>query len=540
MDPLEAGNEAVRNGDWPAARAAFERAIESVPSPEAYEGLGLATFWLEDADAAIGARESAFKLYRRRGDWAGAARQAILLADDYFTFRGQRRVSSGWLSRARRLLEGRELSPEHGMLASEAGFIALTADHDMQAALGYGAEAFACGRALGIIEVEMYGLALQGLGLVSQGNVDQGMALLDEATAAATGGELTDLAIAGVICCYVIFACEWVHDFGRAAEWCERVKAFCERWQLSSLLGICRAHYGSVLTSQGAWADAEEQLVAASGVLASTRPVLAVEARVRLGELRRRQGRLDEAEALFASAAIHPNALLGKAGLALDRGELESASELARRFLRRLSPVVRAERIPGLEILVRASLRLGQRSAAEEAASELGAIARGIGTAPLLAAHQVTEALLAAGAGRLAEARAALEDAADALAASNAPYEAARARLDLAEVLRLIGRKAESEFESARAAEILEHLRGAETAIRASAAGDDVHGLTPREREVLALIAAGLSNHDVAEHLVLSVRTVERHISTLYSKLSISGKAARAAATAFAIRNGLA
>jgi pimeloyl-ACP methyl ester carboxylesterase/DNA-binding CsgD family transcriptional regulator len=64
----------------------------------------------------------------------------------------------------------------------------------------------------------------------------------------------------------------------------------------------------------------------------------------------------------------------------------------------------------------------------------------------------------------------------------------------------------------------------------ASAVPTTLDGLSPRELEVLGLVAAGLTNEAIAERLVLSVRTVERHLSTIYAKLRLSGKAARAAA----------
>lgn len=65
-------------------------------------------------------------------------------------------------------------------------------------------------------------------------------------------------------------------------------------------------------------------------------------------------------------------------------------------------------------------------------------------------------------------------------------------------------------------------------------------GLSPRELEVLGLVAAGLTNEAIAERLVLSVRTVERHLSTIYAKLRLSGKAARAAAAVSFIENRVA
>jgi pimeloyl-ACP methyl ester carboxylesterase/DNA-binding CsgD family transcriptional regulator len=74
--------------------------------------------------------------------------------------------------------------------------------------------------------------------------------------------------------------------------------------------------------------------------------------------------------------------------------------------------------------------------------------------------------------------------------------------------------------------ELFEFL-GTSTARATAARFDD---LSPRELEVLGLVAGGLTNEEIAERLVISVRTVERHLSTIYAKLQLSGKAARAAA----------
>ena len=67
---------------------------------------------------------------------------------------------------------------------------------------------------------------------------------------------------------------------------------------------------------------------------------------------------------------------------------------------------------------------------------------------------------------------------------------------------------------------------------RARTAAADVYELSEREREVLELVAAGMSNEQIAEKLFLSSRTVERHLSNVYAKLRLSGKSARAAAAA--------
>jgi DNA-binding CsgD family transcriptional regulator len=536
----------MARGAWAEAHAAFAQAVAANESPQGLEMLGLAAFWMEDADACIAARERAFRLYRAGGDRFGAARAAITLADDYFTFRDQKQIAGGWLLRARRLLGGLESSPEHGWLACQSGYLALMGDHDTAAAGRFGAEATARGRALGVVDIEMFGLALEGLTLVGKGEIAAGMARLDEAAAAATSGEVADPSVAGTICCTLIFACEWVRDYPRAAEWCERVKVLCEQWQISSLLGVCRAHYAGVLIWQGAWPEAERELAASSAVLGNMRPALAAEATVRLGELRRRQGRWAESSELFERATAHPQSLLGKAALALDRGDAQAAREWAERYLRRLPAESRPERAPGLELLVRSGLAGGDLAGARSAGEELHSIALETATAPLRALAATAEGLLAFAAGELTRSRQLLEDSADLFERSGAPFEAATARLDLARILDALGRPGEAARERAHAETAFRGLgRSPEATGPASpgpppALAPNPAGLTSRENEVVGLIANGLSNHEIAAELVLSLRTVERHISTIYEKLGARGKAARAAAGVYAVRHGLA
>ena len=218
--------------------------------------------------------------------------------------------------------------------------------------------------------------------------------------------------------------------------------------------------------------------------------------------------------------------MLVRAALALDRGDPTGAAAETERFLRRVGTSDRFERVSALELVVRARLELGDRTAAVDAVEELERIAATVGTAPLRAA-----ALLARG--RLDGSVGALEDAADLYDACGAKHEAAHARLELARALRAEKRDREAGLAEERAGAVLVDL-GAPV----PAAQPERALLTRREREVLRLVATAASNDAIAAELVLSVRTVERHVENIYDKIGVSGRTARAAATAWALANG--
>jgi ATP/maltotriose-dependent transcriptional regulator MalT len=262
----------------------------------------------------------------------------------------------------------------------------------------------------------------------------------------------------------------------------------------------------------------------------------AFDAVVRLAELRRRQGRPEEAVAVVEQVREHRLAPIVRAGLALDRGDAAAAAEEAERYLRRVQARDRFERVPALELLVQAKLALGDAAGAERAAAELDEIAERGGTAALRAA-----ALLARG--RVAVARGspdgseALDDAAALYRGCGARLDAARALHELAEALTASGRDEAAALAEDEATRELAELGLVSITRRASSGAD---GLTGREREVLRLVAQGRSNEEIAAQLVLSVRTVESHVASIYGKVGVSGRTARAAATAYALSRGLA
>lgn len=531
---LEAGQAALQGGAWQEARAQFEAALAEEPTPAAFLGLGIAAAAQLDAATTLEAHEQGYRLARSLRDDRSAARLALELAVDCMYFRGPAEAG-GWLERASHLLEQVPLGEEHGMLTYIRASSALNDMHDPATARRLTAEGLAIARDIDYVPGEMLFLALDGLALVAAGEVEEGMRHLDEATTAAIAGEVEDARFVELICCHLIDACKRVRDFDRAREWCRRVEEIATRLDDAVIFTMCRNYYGEVLVWRGAWQEAELALAAASRDLANAGRD-ASDSLVRLAELRRRQRRFEEAEALLAEAEGHPLASIVAAGLAIDRGDTRRGAEEAERYLRRVGEDDRLMRIPALELLVRARLALGRTREAQRAADELAAIADSVGTAPLRAAALLARGRIEADA-RSELALATLADAADLFRENGVRAEAAVARLELATALRTLGREEEAHRAQATASAELADLgvvlpKRPEVRRRPDA-------LTRRERDVLRMLAQGRSNDDIAAELVLSVRTVESHVASIYSKIGVSGRTARAAATAYALANGL-
>jgi DNA-binding NarL/FixJ family response regulator len=553
VDDLTAGRAALEAGAWHEAQRAFERQLAVEETPEALEGLGLAAWWLNLAEVVFDSRERAFRIYRQRGDQRSAARIAVWLAWDSAAFRGEEGVAKGWLLRARRLLEGQPDSPEHAFLAARAAVFALLDDGDPEAADLLALEAIRVGQSIGAIDYEMVGRSLHGFALITTGRVRDGLRELDEVSAAIVAGELSDRLLIALAGCYLIGACDRARDHARAAQWCDRIKEHSSKWGLRPLFAVCRTQYASVCMWRGSWEEAERELTGACDELAICRPGMTADGRARLGELRRRQGRLDDAASLFDRCGAHPVATLGRVTIAIDRGDYQGATDLVERHLRRLPVANRTERAAALELLVHAETKRGRLhhlDRARVALDELRAIAAGAGTLPLLASASLAAGRIALADGNLEDARRELEDAVDRFDQSGAPFEAACARIDLASAMERLGRSDAALAEVDRAIAELTRLEArlelsSAQAVRdrlwprptsSAVAAKDASGLTARELEVLRLISSGLSNQAIAERLCISEHTVHRHVANTLSKLDVSS---RSAAVAYVAKLGL-
>jgi LuxR family transcriptional regulator, maltose regulon positive regulatory protein len=543
---LESAWAELAAGRWDEARALFEAAVATEETAEALEGLSWAAWWRDDAEAVFNARGGAYRLYKQRGDVTGAARMATWLACDELDFNGAFAVASGWLGRAHRLLDELDEGPEHGWLAFFEGYLA-SASGETARTLELAASASRLGRRLGVPDLEMLGLALEGATLVACAEVEEGMRCLDEATVAALEGEAT-IPIAGAwACCFMVNACSAARDYERAFEWCDRIAAFADRYGSRYMLAFCRAEYGAVHLWRGRWADAERMLEASVEDFSRSRPAMVGAPLAGLAELRRRQGRGTEAAALLDRAGSSAAAQLCRARQAVDEGDRLRAIELLERLVRQAPEQRKLERAPALELLIRARTARGELDEARVALESLRELGQLVGTEALLASAELAEGRVAAAAGEHDRARTLLEDAVDRFERSGAPFEAAEARVELAATLLALGRTAVAEREAEAALECLLELgaepvaeaarRLLEGSIRSADAAPPLPDLTPREREVLRLVADGLTNRQIAERLVVSEHTVHRHITNILRKLQLPS---RTAAAARAVRSGLA
>jgi LuxR family transcriptional regulator, maltose regulon positive regulatory protein len=536
------GQNALARGAWEEAAGSFETAISTDPADAgAWDGLATASLWLEDTSRTIEAREQAHRLYLEGGDLRSAARVALDLAGDFLELRGEPAVANGWFQRGRRLLRDLPPGPEHALLHLWDAYFALEGALDPEAGRRYAEQAVQIAERTGAPDLAMLGRALTGLSRVVAGEVERGMSLLDEAVAAAVGGDSTDPDLICRTCCCMIDACEQVRDYGRAVEWCDRLREVSRRWRVRSFLATCRIKYSGVLLWRGDWDEAEAELSTACEELARTRPSGAGAALVRLAEVRRRQGRIEEAEALLHSAGMHPGVLLVRAAVALDAGEAETALDLLDGHLRRVPEGARTERVPTLELVVRAALAIGLPDRAARALTELEETAARLGTEPVRAAALAACGVAASAEGDLKRARTCFEDAAHLFERSGSPYECARTRTLLAGVLAGLNLEHQSRSEASAALAVLEPMGAAPAAAEARALAGDWQPpasglLTPRQREVLALAAEGMTDREIAERLSISEYTVHRHMSDVFARLGVS---TRTGAVARALREGL-
>jgi DNA-binding CsgD family transcriptional regulator len=532
------GQQALARCEWAAAKSQFGAALAEDPNdPRALDGLAMAVFWLGDLNAPRALRERAYVEHRRRGDACSAARAALFVSGEYRISGENAAAARGWLARAERCLEGVALCPEHGTIELERAKTAPEIDVAEQ----HARRALAIARQLRDADLEITALAQLGVKKVASGRWEEGMALLDEAMAAAMGGEASDALAICDTCCQTLVACEQIADLRRASDWCRVVVEFTERQRFTPVYGWCRAIFAGVLMATGEWERAERELVESLRIYSSLGGIGSqVLALARLAELRIRQGRLEEAERLLAGCEDHPLALVPVARLRLARGHDSAAAAMIERRLTAL-PEDAPARAALLAVLVEVALAAGATGRAETAAVNLNELAAALRRDNLRALAEVAAADVALA--RDEDALAHLETALELFVQLGMPFEASQTRLRLARIFATSS--VELAVEEARhALSTFERLGAARDADEAAAllrslgmpgrtAPRRREELTLREQEVLALVAEGLSNAEIAERLVISRKTAGHHVERIFRKLGLRN---RAEAAAYALR----
>jgi DNA-binding NarL/FixJ family response regulator len=539
-DAVRTGNDALASGEFAAARAAFEAGLAERDDPRAHLGLGRSLWWLHQVDAALREVEMAYVGFRHTGDRRAAAGAALWLSREYAAAHGNEPASAGWHARAEGLLRAEERCVEHGWLAlaraeraSSPELIASEA-HD----------ALDIARDLDDADLECEALARLGYAEVAAGDVAEGISKLDEAMAAATGGEVALLDTIGEVTCTAIAAFELAADWQRIERWGQIVEGWIRTHDHVPVLGFCYACCAEMFLSSGRWPEAESMLTEGLTALQQTdHRARCVHPAAKLAELRLLQGRIGEAEQLLVGYEELPEAAHAFASLHLAKGETSvAAAVIHRRINRSGGDTVLAA--PFLALLIDVQLAEGDVDRAAATAERLAAI--GVRSKlPRIEAEAALAGGKVAAAARDETAADRLDAAAVALAAEGMSLDAAAARMELARVLAPTqpevavadARAALSEFERVGAPRQADaaaaFLRELGSSGRTGPKGLAL--LTRRETEVLHLLGEGLTNAQIAERLFISTKTAGHHVSNVLAKLHLKN---RSEAAAYATRLG--
>jgi DNA-binding CsgD family transcriptional regulator len=540
VDALDRGRESFRRQHWGDAYAQLSAAGRQVSlEPDDLERLAVAAYLAgRDADseeAWTGAHHQSLAV----ADWGRAARCAFWLGITLIN-RMEPARGGGWLARAQRVLDdAQHQCVERGWLLVP---VALRQYHlgDFVGSATIWAEAANIGASYNDVDLVTTARQGQGRTLIRLGRTAEGVALLDEAMVAVAAGELSPIP-AGIVYCSVIEACQEILDVRRAQEWTKALSDWCaSQPDLVPYRGRCLIHRSEIMQLSGAWPEAtDEARRACERLSAPPQPQLGA-AFYQRAELHRLRGEFTMAEDAYRQASQRGR--IPEPGLALLRlaqGRADAAAAAIRRAVEEAKDLVSRSKV--LPAYVEIMLATNDDAAARTAAEELAGIADGMDLPYLraVAGHAQGAVLLAEG-----DAWAALEALRGAWASFEelqVPYEAARLRVLAGLACQELRDEEGAELERDGARRVFEQLGAAPDlarlqALRSTAVSQAAGGLTAREVQVLALVATGKSNREIAAELVISERTVARHMSNIFIKLNVSS---RTAASAFAFEHDL-
>jgi DNA-binding CsgD family transcriptional regulator len=541
IDELGRGRESYARRAWMDAYRSLSRADQASPlGAEDLELLATSAFMLGRDDDCLSSLERAHHAYLDAGEAMRAVRCAFWLVIN-LALGGEMSRATGWLGRAQRLVE------RDGGDCVERGYLLVPimlrheAAGDWEAAYAAAADAAEIGERFGDADLLALAIHEQGCALIQQERVEEGLGLLDEAMVAVIAGELSPI-ITGIVYCSVIMGCQEVYALRRAQEWTVALTRWCEEQPaMVAFSGRCLVHRAEIMELHGAWREAlEEARRAHQRCLQGKNQSAAAQAFYRQAEVHRLQGRFSAAEEAYRDASrcgCEPQP--GLALLRLAQGNDDAAAAAIRRAVGETTePLKRARLLPAyVEIM----LAVGDVQEAHNACRELEEISARYESGMLGAMSAHAEGAVDLAQGDTRAALLALRHAWQMWQELEVPYEAARVRVLLGLACRTLGDDDTAALELEAARDVFARLGAAPDLARADsltrrAASVDARGLTPRELQVLRLLAAGRTNKAIAAELVLSERTVDRHVSNIFTKLGVSS---RTAATAYAYKQQL-
>jgi DNA-binding CsgD family transcriptional regulator len=541
-DRLDRGRESYARGAWLDACESLSLADQAAPlGAEDLELLATSAYMVGREDDHVSGLERAHHAYLDAGETLGAVRCSFWMGINLL-LRGEMARATGWLGRAQRLLEREERDcVERGYLLLPVVVQQVEGAGDGEAGYNTAVAMTDIGERFGDADLITLGVHWEGLALVRQERIEEGLRRLDEAMVAITAGECSPI-LTGLIYCSVIDGCQQVFAMRRAQQWTAALTRWCDQQPgIVAFTGRCLVHRAEIMQLHGEWRDAlDEAQKAERRFTEGMNQAAAAQAVYRRGEVHRLRGEFAEAEEAYRDASRQGwEPQPGLALLRLAEGSDTAAAAAIRRVVDETGD--RLKRAGLLPAYVEIMLAVGDAEEARSACRELAEVAKGSegGMLGAMASHARGAVELAQGDPRAA--LVALRRARHLWQELEAPYEAARVRALLGLACRALGDDDSAELDLGAARDVFAQLGAAPDLARLDSlirrtASDDAHGLTSRELEVLRLVAAGNSNRGIASTLVISERTVDRHVSNIFAKLGVSS---RAAATAYAYEHQL-